>query len=408
MKRLLLLSAVTSLTLFGAAYKLPEQSLKGVALGAANVAACDGADCAYYNSANSAFLEANKQYLEAGLIGVHLPAVKFNGTVAISHTTIIPANGKTKIENKVVPYLHYISKEYGNFRYGLSVTTPGGLVKRWDTPVQKLYAKKFDLKIININPSVTYKVNSNFALSLGADIVYSDGKVQSDGFDLKIPLKRDLDGDSIDYGYNLAATYHLDNGVNLAATYRSKVKLSLEGKANLQMGTFANIYDSSVNVYLPAQLDFAISKDIDKFTLEFVYERTFWSKYKTLDFNYKTALPAALQPSFDRPIPKNWKDTNTFRFGLQYRYNNKITLLAGYSYDQSPIKDKYLSFELPDSDANIFSAGFTYKQNKNLTWGVAALYDNKKSRRVSTYNGIRGKFSKGGAILITAGVQYSF
>jgi len=37
-------------------YKIPEQSLEGMALGAAHIAHTTGADSAYYNPANMAFL----------------------------------------------------------------------------------------------------------------------------------------------------------------------------------------------------------------------------------------------------------------------------------------------------------------------------------------------------------------
>ncbi len=407
MKKVILLSLVGAGVLFGAAYKLPEVSLKGTALGAANVAACDGGDCAYYNSANSAFLDSESQYLEGGLTVVHLPAIEYSGTQMFASGAVVPATASTKVENAFLPNLHYVSKAYGAWRYGLSVVVPGGLVKRWESPVQKLFAQKFDLTTVLINPSVTYKVNDILALSVGADILYSKGEVANDGTLIGKPIKRDMDGDSFDYGFNVAAALHLENGVNLAATYRSKIKMSLEGDATFGLGPMSLGYKANVDVYLPAALTLAVSKDIDKFTLELVYERTFWSSYKYLDFNYDKPLPAQLA-SFDAKTPKLWKDTNTFRVGLQYRYSDKLTLMAGYSYDESPIKDAYVSYELPDSDAHIFSAGFYYQQSENLGWGLGVLYDHKKKRKVQTKGGIIGTFDKGGAYLVTAGFRYKF
>jgi len=409
MKKILTSSIVAISIASGAAYKLPEQSLKGTALSAANVASCDGADCAYYNPANISFLDPNAQFIEGGLTFIHLPKVKFAGTQAGIALTPVDATAKTKIENVAIPSLHYVSKAYGNWRYSVNVTVPAGLSKRWDAPVEKLYAQEFTLKTVMINPSVAYKVNNNFSIALGANIVYSEGKVYSDGSDVKIPAKREMKGDSIDYGYNLAASYRFDNGLKLAATYRSKIKLSEKGKANLYFGGVGQKYDTTVNIYIPAALNLAISQDIDKWTLEFVYERTFWSSYKTLDFNYDRPILGILKSSFDDPIKKNWKDTNTFRFGVSYRYSDKLTLMAGYSYDQSPIPEKYMSYELPDANANIFSAGFKYQQTKNFAWGVGVLYDSKKKRTITNnVKGIKGKFSKGGALLITTGFTYQF
>jgi len=95
--------------------------------------------------------------------------------------------------------------------------------------------------------------------------------------------------------------------------------------------------------------------------------------------------------------------------GLKYKYNDKITVMAGYSYDETPIDNEYVSYELPDSNGHIFSAGLQYHYSDSLSFGVAALYDYKTKRKVnSRYNGINGEFSKGGALLITTGFEYRF
>ncbi|NPA27575.1 MAG: long-chain fatty acid transporter [Epsilonproteobacteria bacterium] len=405
MKRELILIMSSSL-LFGAAYKLPEQSLSGTALSAANVASCRGADCSYYNSANISFLE-DKSYIEAGLTYIHLPSIEFEGYHNLFGQKV-RADAKSRVENIVIPYFHYVSKEYGKFRYSFSLTFPGGLRKRWDAPVQKLYAQEFDLKTFQLTPSVAYRVNDNLSLSIGANIIYSEGKVVSDGSDINIPLKREMEGDSIDYGFNIGAALRLDSGWKMALNYRSKTTLSEEGKANLYIGLVGKRYDASVDIYLPATLTFAIAKDFYNTTLEFVYERTFWSSYEYLDFNYNPPIESAtLAAVFDRPILKDWKDTNTFRVGVKYRYSNRLTLMGGYSYDETPIPQETLSYELPDSDAHIFSTGFKYQYSSNLSFGAAILYDYKKERRVVN-DLIDGTFKEGGALLVTTGLEYRF
>jgi long-chain fatty acid transport protein len=407
MKKIIFTSVLTFTLINAAAYKLPEQSIDGLALGEANVANCQGADCAYYNPANMSFLQDNKNYLEAGITYVYLPKIEFIGNNRIENLNLtLNANAKSKQEHAIAPFIHYVSKPYGKIRYGFSITVPGGLSKRWESRVQKLYAQEFTLKTLQFNPSISYKINDNFSVAAGVSVVYSEGKVYSDVSDIGLPLKREMKGDSIDYGFNIAAIYKLNNGINLAATYRSEIKLSEEGKANLYFGNFGKKYDASVNVYLPATLTLAVSKKFEKFSIELLYERNFWSSYKTLDFNYKGNVPTLLA-SFDEPIAKNWKDTDTFRIGLKYFYSDKLTLMAGYSYDESPVPSSTLSYELPDSNAHIFSAGFKYKQNENLSWGAAILYDYKKKRYVKNAQ-IDGEFKKGGALLITTGFEYKF
>ncbi|WP_292656742.1 OmpP1/FadL family transporter [Nitratifractor sp.] len=405
---LLLGTAVAGLNAAG--YKLPEQSVSSMALGAAYVAHTTGADTAYYNPANMAFMDPQRQYVEGALTWVHLPAIDYEGKQYLPSVGLVPADGSTKVENIPVGHLFYVSPAYGAWRFGMSVAAPGGLSKRWDNPVQKLFAEEFTLKIIEANPSVAYRINDQWSIGAGVRMVYTDGRVKSDGMTSSGRLARDMNGDSVDWGYNLAVSYRPSKDWNFAVTYRSNVNLTVEGTATLYAGSPTTpIYrgGARVTVPLPATLDIAAAKTFDDvLTVELVYERTFWSKYKKLDFNYDASLPV-----FDDPIDKSWKDSNTFRLGLSYRYNDRLTLMGGYAYDQTPVPDRTLGYELPDSDGNIFSAGFLYRQTENFAWGVAVLYDHKKSRSLSlgeNENGIVGTFKKGGAFLSTLGFRYRF
>ncbi len=416
LKGTLLLGAAAA-SLNAAGYKLPEQSISSMALGAAYVAHTTGADTAYYNPANMAFMDPKSQFVEGALTLVHLPSIDFEGKQVFRIPgppgfTLKSADGSTKTENIPVGHLFYVSPAFGNWRFGMSVTAPGGLSKRWDDPVQKLYAEEFTLKIIEANPSVSYRINDQWSVAAGVRMVYTDGRVKSDGYPVFPPIHmaRDMKGDSIDWGYNLALSFRPTKDWNFAVTYRSNVDLTVKGTATLYAGFGPNpIYhgSSKVTVPLPATLAIAAAKTFDDvLTVELVYERTYWSKYRKLDFDYDVHLPA-----FDDPIDKSWKDSNTFRVGVSYRYNDRLTLMAGYAYDQTPIPDRTLGYELPDSDANIFSAGFLYRQTENFEWGVAMLYDHKKKRTLSlgdNDNGIVGTFKKGGAFLTTVGFRYRF
>ena len=412
MKKTLLLSITTSSFLMAGAYKVPEQSVNSMALGAAYVAHTDGADTAYYNPANMAFME-DKQFTEVGLTWAHLPRNEFEGVQAYSTTEIYPASNKSEIENLQLPFIHYVAKPIGAFRWGASLTVPGGLTKRWESGQEKLFAQEFTLKVIEVNPVASYKVSDNFAVGGGLRFIYSEGVVNGDGVDTTKPIKREMKGDTVEFGYNLAMSYRPTSDINMAATYRSNVDLKEEGKANLYLANMGNQYDASVTVPLPAALNFAVSKTWqDKYTVELNYEKTYWSAYKELDFNYGSALPnAILRTAFDDPKAKHWKDTDTFRVGLTAEVTPTVTLMAGYAKDETPIDKKYVSYELPDSDADIYTLGVRIKHNDNLSYGVAYLHDEKKSFSLAAgenKNGIIGKFSGGGADLLNVGVAYKF
>jgi len=405
MKKVIVLSVITSGLLTAAGYKIPEQSLNSMALSAAYIAHTSGADTAYFNPANMAFMD-DKQYVEGALTLAHLPENEY--------VLMDPYSGHTEIENIVIPNAHYVANAIGDFRWGVSMVAPGGLTKRWETPFQKLSAEEFTLKIIEVNPSVSYRINEQFAVGAGLRFIYSEGKIYSDGASAGAPIKREMEGDTIEFGYNLAVTYKPTSDITLAATYRSNIDLDEEGQANLYFGGVGKQYDASVSVPLPAALNLAVSKTWnDTFTLEFLYERTYWSSYETLDFFYGSPITPGLVPYFDAPRPKNWEDTNTFRIGATMVLD-KITMMMGFAIDETPVPLATLGFELPDSDAKIFSMGFRYQQNENLSWGAALLIDSKDS--ISMPRGVNhdpilangGSFNGGGSILTTLGVAYEF
>jgi long-chain fatty acid transport protein len=403
MKKIIALSIVTSSFVLAGAYKIPEQSVNSMALGAAYVAHTDGADTAYFNPANMAFME-DKQFAEVGLTWAHLPRNIFEGTVEAT-------SGKSEIENLQLPFLHYVAKPIGNFRWGASLTVPGGLTKRWETPAQKLYAEEFTLKVIEINPSASYKISEQFAVGGGLRLIYSEGIVNSDGG--ADSIKREMEGDTIEFGYNLAMTYRPTSDINMAVTYRSNIDLGEEGEANLYLSEVGNQYDASVTVPLPAALNVAVSKTWqDKYTVELNYEKTYWSAYKKLDFEYGSPIQSRLVTYFDNPKDRNWKDTDTFRVGVTAKVTPTLTVMAGYSKDETPVNKKNLSYELPDSDADIYTLGVRIKHNDNLSYGISYLHDEKESFSVTAENqnesGIIGKFSGGGADLISIGAAYTF
>jgi len=392
----LALSAAASSIVMAGAYKIPEQSINSMALGAAYVAHTTGADTAYFNPANMAFM-VDKQYIEGGLTLAHLPSNEYN--------LMAPFSGETETENILIPNLHYVANAIGDFRWGVSLTVPGGLTKRWDTPYQKAFAEEFTLKILELSPSFSYKIMDNFSIGGGLRLIYSEGVVKSDAAALGGPAV-DMDGDTVEFGYNLALAYRPTNDINFAVTYRSNVDLNEEGKATITAGA-TTLYngDASVEIPLPAALNIALSKTWnDKFTLEFNYERTYWSEYKQLEFK-STPLPIT---------PKKWKDTNTFRLGATMKMDNKLTMMMGFAIDETPVPEATLGFELPDSDAKIFSMGFRYQQTENLSWGASFLYDSKESRSMTRgvnanpvlANG--GSFDEGGAFLTTIGMAYEF
>jgi long-chain fatty acid transport protein len=421
MKKVIALSIITTSMLLANGYKIPEQSLSGMALSAANVANVQGADANYYNPANMVFNEDKDSY-EFLMSYIYLPKVKFvnsqNGEVYYSRE-----------EKFLIPQFHFASKDYDGWRWGVSVTTPAGLSKRWDDVTPESGAKEFTLKTVEFNPTVAKKLNDSFAVAFGFRAVKSEGiangiGIIENGDGSVTPIYSEyLNGTSTNYGWNTAFTYHnTEKNINAAVTFRSKVDITLKGDASGFMldPTTRSYYSFNtigrVTIPVPAALNIALSKSFEKTTVEFVFERTYWSSYKALDFNFDNP---AVEAYFGTPKPKNWKNVNTYRLGITHKCSEKLTAMLGYAYDETPVPDSTIDFSLPDSDKHIFSGGFKYKMDDRMSLGFSMLYTIQKERSAKIYDPFRSKlfnsniytegtFKDGGALLMAFGMDYSF
>jgi len=418
MKKTLLLAATAATALTAGAYRIPENSLNTVALSAAYAANANGADATYYNPAAMVFGDG-AQKVEGAMTYIGLTKVHFEGTVPRAGTTGTPdsSGSVSKAETFLVPTLHYVAPGFGRWRFGASIVSPGGLSKRWEDQPARGYALDVTLQTIELNPTFAYAVFPECSVGGGVRLLYAQGVVQSAS-----EGSRDMAGDGVAYGYNLALSLRPTPALKLAATYRSKAELHIEGDAKLYFpddGAFngTKVYDGggSVDLPLPAVLQVAAAYTFNEnsaspTTVEFLYEKNYWSAFKDLDIDYDGSINPLLVPAFDDPIPKEWKDTNVYRLGVTQGLD-AWTLMAGIAIDETPVPEKTLNFELPDSDALVVSAGARYRLDSDWDVGGALLYDGKRDRTVhgdKNDNGIDGTFSNSSALLVTLGAGYRF
>lgn len=412
MKKSLLFTAITvaSSQPMAAAYKVPEQSINSTALAGAYIANAHGADANYYNPAAMVFNEDGAS-IEGDLTVAFLSSIESE-----NKTPGFAGSDETESETFFIPTFHYVSPIVNDTRFGLSVVSPAGLSKRWKG-INRAFVEEFTLKTIEINPTVAYKLSDQVSIGAGLRVVYSEGVAKSSSTaNVFVPIGRDLQGDSWDLGLNFALHYRPIENLNLAATYRTKIEPTLEGDAKLTSAGPTYNGGVSVTLPIPAALNLAVAYTFkDRTTVELVYERTHWSAYKELDFNFDTDLPFPID-SFDDPLPKNWENTNTYRIGVTHKLNSKWTLMGGFAYDETPVPVEYASYELPDSDARIYSIGARYQYSDDLNIGFGLLYDDKETLKIDpgangeALGSLSGgaKFENASAYLFTAGLNYKF
>jgi long-chain fatty acid transport protein len=415
MKKISSLSLMLATTLFGAGYQIPNSSINSVALATANVANANGADAAYFNPARMTQNKADIHQAEASLSYVMLTPMTYE-----------PAAGTDIESNKItstIPAIHFASANLStnseqDIRFGLSVVIPAGLTRAWDDMPANATSKKYALETIELNPSIGIKLNDAFSIGAGVRYIKGSGEVELDGSSLPSPSTYTLDmkGDGSGVGMNFALSYQATSALNFSATYRTKVLMNLTGDADVTMpalvlyGTTAEQTSRvSLDVPIPANALLGVAYAFESgTTLEFVWDRTFWSIVQDTDFDFSNAY--VQNTSLETSKPKEWTDSDSYRVGVTQKISN-ATLMAGLAYNKNPAPDQYVSFASPETDTLSISFGGRYLVSDNIEFGLATLYNKGYERTTSQPTnllGMNGTISDKDLYVVTAGVTLFF
>jgi len=383
-------------------WRIPEQSVDSTAKAGANIASATRADAAYYNPANMSWME-DTWHTEIDLTYIYLSAIDYEDARSPAY------DHESETEHFFVPTGFLVSPEFAGFRFGFALTAPYGLAKRWDEGYGSAYSEEFSLVTYEANPTLSYNIGDMVSIAGGVRMMYADAVADADASYIGVPLSRNMEGDTVEWGWNLALDVKPMEALNLAVTYRSLIELDFEENVptNL-MGTMVNPV-GSVTIPCPAVLAFSVAYDVlDNLNVELTYDRTFWSEYEELDFDFSPAYPGN---PYEAAVVRDWDDTNAFRIGVTYGVTEAMDLMVGFGYDENPIADDAnVDFSIPDSDAWLYSAGMQYAVSDAMELGIACLYDYKEERenKVDPTGSVYGEFTNASAFLVTVGMTYKF
>ena len=160
----------------------------------------------------------------------------------------------------------------------------------------------------------------------------------------------------------LGAQYKLTPNITLGLSGRTLTKTTFHGTTTLVVGPTTQSVPFHLRLDMPAHVQVGIAAQVTpSLLLSADYQRTFWSNAVGL------GAPAVVQ--FERPLlgfvnklqlDYQARDTDTFRFGAQYKVMPPLTLLAGYARDGSVFPTSRVDILTYDSGRNIFSGGLRF------------------------------------------------
>jgi long-chain fatty acid transport protein len=176
--------------------------------------------------------------------------------------------------------------------------------------------------------------------------------------------------------------YKPSDKLSFGISYRSEVKMKLNnGTATFNVPpSLATSFPSgnfSASIPLPQVLTVGVGvKPTEKLLLTFDVNFVGWSSYKSLAFDYEQNTSSLK----DTDSPRNYKNTYALRLGGQYTLNEKFRVRAGINYEKTPIKNGYVTPEVPDADRLNFTGGIGYKPIDRLAIDASFSYINFMKR----------------------------
>lgn len=379
-------------------FALIEQSGSGLGNAfAGGAASAEDASTIFYNPAGMSRL-SGKQIVVTG--SAITPSAKFSNTAST-----IPAPGfvaapvgRDAGSTALVPSAYFAWEIDPKWSAGLGLGAPFGLKTEYDPNwMGRFHAIRSEIKTINLNPSVAYKVNEGLSFGFGLNWQRIDAGLTKAvnyaafGAPAGTEGTNNLTGSDSAWGYNLGAMFNVNPKTTVGVSYRSAISYNISGTATyygrtaaLTAATLVNaaaaaqIGDSAftANLKLPASISLALKyQPASDWDVLFDATQTQWSSVQSLDLMRSSGIANGLSME---SVPFKWKDTWRVALGANHRYNDQWTARIGVAYDQTPTSDAYRIARLPDSDRTWLSVGGQYKPSKGnaIDFGYAHLFMN--------------------------------
>ncbi|MBI3044601.1 MAG: outer membrane protein transport protein [Betaproteobacteria bacterium] len=351
---------------------------------AGGAAAADDASVAWYNPAAMTLLPAGRQV--AGALHALRPSFKFQnqgstGVYAAAGT----GDGGDGGDWNFVPNAFFTTDINPRWRFGLALNVPFGLKTDYDNGWRgQLTALKSEIKSVNINPSVGFKLNDQVSLGFGVSVQRIEADLTS--FAGAAAGIATLGADDTGYGFNLGFAANASPSTRFGATYRSSIDYDLEGTATFS-GPAGPLLGSGIRADLkvPDSASLSVFHKLNpKWELMGDITWTGWSSVKQLVIVRTSATGAgAAAGSTLSTLLFNWKDTWRFGVGANYRMNDRTKFRFGVALDETPTNDVDRTPRLPDQDRTWVAVGMQYRLSKAGVLDLGYAHEFVKDARVN-------------------------
>lgn len=429
MKKLLTLTAIGTVMLAAgnaqaAGFLLREQSAAGMSNAFAGATAgAEDVSYSFYNPAGLTMHSGNQ--------------ISINGTAIVGDVKGYDGTGRGPmlapgvggqstghnkrmhhIVNKIILPSVAVSHQINNrLTAAVSLNAPFGLVTDYSQNwAGANHGTLSELTTYDLTPMLAYRATCDLSFGAGLVVQYVDATLKNGVLHgTPAATSSTMSGDATDLGYMVGALYEYSDATRFGISYRSKINHKLKGKISfadtnpILSGTRSVSQDISAKLTTPALLTFGAYHDInEKWAVMAEMQKTYWSSFD--DLTIKGNLKDVVSQTNE-----NWKDSWFYSIGASYRIDEQWKLRAGLAFDQTPVSDYTRTPRIPDSDRIWYSGGVEYKYNDSITINGGYSYIRAEHSKVNlkgvgadaTRGDMTAKY-KGNIHLFALSLNYNF
>ena len=369
-----------------AAFQLKEQSAEGVgnAFAGSTAKALDMSTI-FFNPAGMTSI--NKSGFEG-----HVSFISPNTSVTVnSATNTNSPGGITSTEgagdpgkDAYVPVMYGMWSVNDDLKLGIGITAPFGLRTEYNEGwVGRFSAIKSDLKVVNVQPTVAYRVTDWFSVGLGiqGEVATAEltNAVNSVAGESLVGLRSEQDWS---FGYSLGVMFEPIKNTRIGLSYRSRVEHDLEGAISFSNPLLApQNSDASAEIVLPDIASIGIYSEVTpQLALMVDASWTNWSTFDELRIQSEN-------PATSSVVPQNYQDSYFVAVGATYKPIDGLSLQIGGAYDKTPTQDEFRTARIPDASRYWIAGGVGYTLNDwlSLNAGYTHIFlDNTTVNETST------------------------
>ncbi|GAO35058.1 hypothetical protein SCT_0439 [Sulfuricella sp. T08] len=246
-----------------------------------------------------------------------------------------------------------------------------------------------DLLQLVIAPTFAYKLTEQHSVGVSPLIGYERFKADGlQGFRNYAPggstayLTNVGYDNALGYGVRLGYMGKLSDMVSIGAAYSSKIKMSSFSK-------YKDLFAEQGDFDMPENWNVGIAfKPISSTTIALDYQRINYSGVKSIANSSRTSADSpvawggvANSLGGDNGRGFGWGDVEVLKLGVEYAYSPKLTLRAGYSHSDNPIKSTDVTFNIiaPGVVTDHYTLGFTYGVGKDAEVTMSYMHAQENS-----------------------------